>query len=88
MTAGNLAVRGTGWGFLFFGWSYQHCWFVSEDGKREVVVSNGLGRWANHPSCGPFRDAHRCPACYTVIAPGEDVMIKKAAQQVTAELPD
>ncbi len=84
MVDGNLALRGTGWGFLFFGWSYQHCWFIPEDGESEVVVSNKLGPRASHPGCSSNRVAHRCPACFTLIAPGEDVMIDNAVQQAAA----
>lgn len=84
MAKGNLTVRGTGWGFLSIGWSYQHCWFTSEDGQEEVVVSNRLGRRATHPSCASNRFAYRCPAGFTLVAPGEEVMIENAVQQAAA----
>lgn len=70
MERGNLEIRGTGWGFMFFGLSYQHCWFVPEDGDSEIVVSNAIGRGATHPASGAFRDAFRCPECFTLVAPG------------------
>lgn len=72
MVAGNLEVRGPGWGFLLFGWSYQHCWFAPEEGPDEMFVSNKLSRQAKHPDCGAFRAAYKCQACRTVVAPGED----------------
>lgn len=71
MDAGNLTIRGTGVGFLFFGLSYQHCWFEPLNGPSQVVVSNKLGARATHPSCGAFREAFHCSKCLTLIAPGE-----------------
>jgi len=84
MAPGNLTVRGTGWGFLLVGLSFQHCWFVPESGPDEVVVSNRFGKQATHPSSGSYRMAHRCSACYTVVAPGEDALIEQAIQQGAA----
>jgi len=85
MEPGNLTVRGTGCGLLLFGLSYQHCWFDPEEGQAELFVSNKIGRMATHPSCGSYREASRCPECYTVVAPGDDEMIERAVQAAAAD---
>lgn len=60
MQPGKLAVHGTFIGFLFVGWSYQHCWWqpAGDSGQEvEFVSSNGS------------RVAHRCEKCRMVLVP-------------------
>lgn len=85
MTPGSLEVRGTVWGFLFFGWSYQHCWFVPEEGPAEMCVSNKLGSRAKHPDSGAFREAHKCQNCGTLIAPGDAVELGNATDTLSTQ---
>jgi hypothetical protein len=52
MTDGTALVRGTAWGFAFFGFSQQHLWFRVGDSKN-VVIESGEERPGNHCArCG------------------------------------
>jgi hypothetical protein len=58
MVRGAIAVHGTFWGFLFAGWSIQHCWWQpgGDYSKGEQIVPSG-GK----------RDAFRCGKCRLLI---------------------
>ena len=44
MEEGEAYIRSTVLGFLFFGFSAQHCWFKpSGSGKEQVIVHNKIG---------------------------------------------
>jgi hypothetical protein len=60
MTGGKLAVHGTFWGFLAYGWSYQPCWWQpgGDRAKEEKVIP-----------AGGERSAYRCVACRMIIIP-------------------
>lgn len=50
---GSLSVHGTLLGFLFAGWSYQHCWFKGRGKNEEQVVLRS----------GERTSGFRCVAC-------------------------
>jgi hypothetical protein len=58
---GTVRVHGTLLGFLFFGLSYQRCWFRSSaTGKEDLAV-----HWSkSHAAC-------RCRACGLLMVAGE-----------------
>ena len=44
MEEGKVYIRSTALGFLFFGFSAQHCWFKpSGAGKEQIIVHNKSG---------------------------------------------
>ena len=51
MVAGSASIRGTFLGFLFFGFSHQHLWFSSKEGKTIAMRS------------GDTRSAWQCLRC-------------------------
>jgi hypothetical protein len=71
MEPGVVGVRGELWAFLFVGWSYQHCWFRSDDAETKVIRS------------GRGRRGHRCPKCgYVGISGGKDEPLRSPAGKV------
>jgi hypothetical protein len=61
LAPGAFHVGTTGWGFLFFGFSYKHLWFERVEGGRRMVLRNGDRRAGWH-----------CPACGCIIIPPDD----------------
>jgi hypothetical protein len=49
---GSVSVHGTLVGFLFVGFSLQHCWFKARNAKEKIVL-NSRGR----------KSGFRCKAC-------------------------
>lgn len=57
MIPGAFRIEATTLGWLFFGISYQHCWFRPEGGgSREVVIHRD-----------GTRAGYRCPQCATAL---------------------
>jgi hypothetical protein len=54
MVAGSVFIRGTFWGFLFYGFSHQHLWFSSK-GDETIAMRSG-----------DTRAAWRCTRCGTM----------------------
>jgi hypothetical protein len=61
---GSVAVHGTLVGFLFVGFSLQHCWFKGRDGKEQMVLGS-RGRKAGF----------RCKACGFVGMYGDETLM-------------
>jgi hypothetical protein len=59
MEAGRAYVAGTAVGFLAVGLSWQHLWFESASGSRQVVRSSTLS--------SNVVPAHSCPSCGAVL---------------------
>lgn len=60
--AGHVEIHGTFWGFVFVGFSYQHCWFVPEGRREEIALRTD-----------EKRRAHRCAKCGTLVIVGVNV---------------
>ena len=71
METGNLEVGDSKYGLDLFGWALTHCWYVPEDGPKELFVSNQPGLQATHPDHAHFREARLCRTCNTSVVPGE-----------------
>src|SRR5262245_32491262 len=54
--SGHLEIHGTFLGFLAFGFSYEHCWFVPKHGEEEIALK----------SAG-IRKGFRCSRCGTIV---------------------
>ena len=66
MRIGRTAVQGTFWGFLAVGFSWQHCWFIPEDGSPKVCVVESSGTLERH------RLAEYCDACGALFIKGHE----------------
>jgi len=72
MHAGVAEVRGTFWGFVFYGWSHQHLWFQPVGGdKRMKIVGSGEAS-----------AAHRCEACGAVAIPPPKPFAEQFAERM------
>ena len=69
MAEGTATVQGTFFGFLLFGLSHQHLWFIDRKGeKRKVVMSNETVR------------AFRCKDCGLVVLNDKTIIEEKASE--------
>jgi len=71
MDQGKVCVRGTLLGFLFVGFSHQHCWFESRTtGSKKIIVRsrNGLFTRADAEVANP--PAYHCKDCGTSVIIG------------------
>ena len=71
MEKGMAYIRGTALGFLFVGFSLQHCWFKSQDSGRErIVVHNKSGFLTRKTAETVKPNAWYCEDCETTIVVG------------------
>jgi hypothetical protein len=56
---GHVEIHGTFWGFVFVGFSYQHCWFVPAGRTEEIVLRTE-----------EKQEACRCTKCGTLVIAG------------------
>jgi hypothetical protein len=68
MEEGKAYIRSTALGFLFFGFSAQHCWFKSrQTGKERIVVHNRHGYRSRRIDETVNPHAWYCDECGTTI---------------------
>ncbi|HMK91424.1 MAG TPA: hypothetical protein VK576_00345 [Thermoleophilia bacterium] len=76
MIAGMGEMGGTLTGFLLFGFSREHFWFVSKErGVRRKIVTSDT------PTL-----AHLCPSCGAVAVPRRKGLLERAASAAGAAL--
>ena len=71
MEKGKAYLRGTTLGFLFVGFSHQHCWFKSEaTGKKDIIVRSPSGFLTSAASELVNPSAYYCEDCGTSVIVG------------------
>ena len=68
MDEGKAYIRGTALGFLFVGFSHQHCWFESHAAdKKKIIVRSGSGFLTRAGAKLVKPPAYYCEDCKTTV---------------------
>ncbi len=71
MDQGKVFIRGTALGFLFVGFSHQHCWFKSDaTGRKKIIARSGSGFLTRTDAELVNPQAYHCEDCRTSVIIG------------------